>query len=211
MKRKLFYTGLMLTAGLLFSSAYYISYQHTQDYYREKAKNNQISHPQETISTKPEISTPVDQVKENRITDKSQLILTITTLPDNTSETITRSVPIEWIGKNREELLLLLEDYTSHAPLDEIEKGLVSYQLQSFSTDKICAIKTYNPTQMPYKYFISVVNYQVVVYYCDKETVYEYTGIDARTLSYEEQEQLLNGYYVTNQEELYGILETYSS
>jgi hypothetical protein len=52
---------------------------------------------------------------------------------------------------------------------------------------------------------------EVVVYYGDKKTVYEYTGIETKNLSREEKTMLKKGIEVKDEEELYQILENYSS
>ena len=52
---------------------------------------------------------------------------------------------------------------------------------------------------------------EVVVYYGDQKTVYEYTGISTDTLSKEEQMSLKNGIEVKDEDALYGLLENYSS
>ena len=54
-------------------------------------------------------------------------------------------------------------------------------------------------------------NGEVVVYYSDKSTVYEYTGIRTDSLSEDEQVRIRIGYFVSDEEELYSLLESYSS
>ena len=51
----------------------------------------------------------------------------------------------------------------------------------------------------------------VVVYENDRKTIYEYTNIQVAELPYLLQNEIKNGKYIKNMEELYGFLENYSS
>ena len=115
------------------------------------------------------------------------------------------------VGKNREELVSYMKDYMKSIPLTEYEKGLISYELRSFSTDKLVMRKTYDASLLPYKFYINIVNGYVTVYYSDLETVYEYTHINAAELSEDARIALSQGIFVKDREELYGLLEGYSS
>ena len=54
-------------------------------------------------------------------------------------------------------------------------------------------------------------NGYVTVFYKDKKTVFEYTNIEAKYLPQSEIDKLYDGIYVKDKEELYTILEGYSS
>lgn len=60
-------------------------------------------------------------------------------------------------------------------------------------------------------YYLKNVNGYVVVFLSDNKTAYEYTDILCEELPNSLQEELVNGKYIKNQEELYGFLENYSS
>ena len=60
-------------------------------------------------------------------------------------------------------------------------------------------------------FFLMEVNGYVAVYGSDRETVYEYTDILVSELPYVLQNEIKNGKYIDNVEELYGFLENYSS
>ena len=62
-----------------------------------------------------------------------------------------------------------------------------------------------------YCYYLLDKNGYVVVYLSDKETIYEYTSIDVETLPVTLQNEVKNGKYIEDVEELYGFLENYSS
>lgn len=62
-----------------------------------------------------------------------------------------------------------------------------------------------------YCYYLLEKNGYVVVYLDDKETVYEYTSIEVADLPVTVQNEVKNGKYIEDMEELYGFLENYSS
>ena len=61
------------------------------------------------------------------------------------------------------------------------------------------------------EYYICDENGEIVVYYSDRQTIYEYTGITTEDLSDADRIKLGIGYYVSDAEELYALLESYSS
>ncbi len=210
MKRTFLYIGVMFIAAITLSTAYYVSYKKTLEHYQQD--NTKETLPLEAVTNdQPDTAVEVDTVKEALITNKTDYKLITYDLQNNSYKEETKSIPSDWIGLNREQLIENLTNYMNELPLNEVRAGLISYDLQSFSSDSITLMKNYDSASMPYEYYLTVVNYEVVVYYCDKKTVFEYTGIDARNLSSTEQSKLLEGIYVLDKEELYGILENYSS
>lgn len=73
------------------------------------------------------------------------------------------------------------------------------------------SIATEGEAMKNYCYYLLEKNGYVVVYLSDKETVYEYTSIDVETLPVTVQNEVKNGKYIEDIEELYGFLENYSS
>ena len=61
------------------------------------------------------------------------------------------------------------------------------------------------------EYFLRTLEGEIVVYYNDKETIFDKTGIDTSFLGESERERLKEGYFVENEESLYALLESYSS
>lgn len=60
-------------------------------------------------------------------------------------------------------------------------------------------------------YFLFEVNGYIVVYFSDRKTPYEYTDISYDELPALIREEIRNGKYIKNEQELYGFLENYSS
>lgn len=121
------------------------------------------------------------------------------------------SVPSDIIAMTREELEEYLNKYMEELPLNEYLNGLLAYELIDFSGDRVILRKTYASDWNEHQFYLCDVEGEVVVYYSDKDTVYEYTGIKSANLGQEEQVRLKIGYYVADEEELYALLESYSS
>ncbi|BCK00233.1 BofC C-terminal domain-containing protein [Anaerocolumna chitinilytica] len=119
--------------------------------------------------------------------------------------------PSYLIGLSREEVIDYLKDYQADLPLSEFEKGLVSYELISFSPDSIVLRRTYNPDSVEYKYYLKAVDGYIVAYYGDQKTVFYYTGVSTQDLPTSDRLQLEDGIFVKDLDELYSVLESYSS
>lgn len=120
-------------------------------------------------------------------------------------------LPPEFIGMTRKELEQYWADYAVDLSLQEFEKGLLSCELTAFSDKQITVRKTYDGSELKYKYYMILEQGCITVYYSDKKTVYEHTDILEEDLPEEEIEKLKNGVYVEDEESLYSILESYTS
>lgn len=60
-------------------------------------------------------------------------------------------------------------------------------------------------------FYLSHLHGFVVVYYADRQTIYEVTNIELSTLPAEVQNEIAEGKYMKDIGELYGFLENYSS
>lgn len=125
--------------------------------------------------------------------------------------TESETVDPEWIGLTRQEIISCLAREISDMSLEEYQKGLVSSQLSSFSEERIVIEKTYNSKSHPYEFYMMVYDNMLVVYYSDKKTVYEYTGIMVDDIPEKDQITLNHGMYIRDEEELYELLQSYSS
>ncbi len=115
------------------------------------------------------------------------------------------------VGMTREQVQAELQKELENMPVSEYEKGLVSNELITFSEDKVIIRRTYDKGRLEYLYYIAVKSGEVVVYYSDHKTVYEYTGIQAVELSEEIRVALMAGIPVLTTEELFSLLESFSS
>ena len=73
------------------------------------------------------------------------------------------------------------------------------------------AKKTYNSEGILYKFYLQIIDNEIVVYYSDKTTVYDYTEIAVDNLAEADREELMYGKWVKDESELYSTLESYTS
>lgn len=121
------------------------------------------------------------------------------------------TLPGKLVGCDRVETDGYFQGYMKTLPVEEFLAGLQSIGVVSFSEERLVVKKIYDSSKVKFRYYLIAVDGEVVVYYGDKATVYEYTGIEAENLSQEDQKALKNGIEVKDEEELFGILENYSS
>lgn len=122
-----------------------------------------------------------------------------------------RNLPEKLVGLNRKQVDEYCHNYMNNMSADEFLAGLQSMGVVSFSSDRLVIKKIYDATKIKYKYYLIAIDGEVVVYYGDKKTIFDYTGIKTSKLSKKEQNALKKGVEVKNEDELYGILENYSS
>lgn len=121
------------------------------------------------------------------------------------------TLPEELIGLTREQTDDYCRNYIKNMPAEEFLKGLQSMGVTGFSNERLIVKKIYDSSKVEFKYYLIAVDGEVVAYYGDKKTVYEYTGIETRSLPAKERRALKKGIEVSDEEELYSILENYSS
>ncbi len=132
-------------------------------------------------------------------------------LVTNQVDSVSRTAPGFLIGMTRDELSSYLSKYMENLSLAEYEAGRMAHDVVSLSWNRVVLRKTYDASKIPYKYHVNISDGMVTVFYSDMESVYEYTHIPAVDLSEEDRVALAEGIYVKNREELYSILEGFSS
>ena len=120
------------------------------------------------------------------------------------------TIPVMYIGLNREELLKALSAYEDNPPLTELEQGFETIELTAFSKDRVAICKYYKLEEGK-GYYLMVADHFIVVYREDKQTLYMNTDILLESLSDALQTEIMKGKYVETEEELYNFLESYSS
>lgn len=152
--------------------------------------------------------------KDNVISSNTEYILQNYYVNSSEGENLTEEklpVPADFVALNYQKLQNYLDEYIENMPLEEYLNGLISYEIISFDKDKLVLRKTYGTDWNKDRYYICDKDGEIVVYYGDKETVYEYTGLPTEGLSEEDKLKLRLGYFVSDEEELYALLESYSS
>lgn len=191
----------VLLAGIVYGSYRYSLY---------KLDNIDLSGIGDTDPSGNEFLT-VDTIDQDRITNTTKYVLEHYNATDFSLKEEQKNIPAEFVGKTREELIEYLKTYEEAPPIEDLEEGLTSFELISFSKDRIVLRKTFQPPAKDYKYYLIEENGYITVYYMDKKTVYEYTDIQVEILPEEIQKKIKSGNYITDIQQLYNFLENYSS
>jgi hypothetical protein len=154
---------------------------------------------------------PVTAGKENFILPETRLVTETLNLKTGEKSTEETAMPAVYLGLEREELLAKLNDYMTDMPLKEIEQGLVSFDITSYSTEEVVLRKTYYPDENFQKYYVVYNHGRIVVYYSDHKTVFEYPDIRLSDLPSDLQCEILSGKAMKDEAELYSFLQNYSS
>lgn len=217
--------------SLLFSACYYLSYRHALNEFNEKAveRNEELRKIMASNNSKLPGEDEGDLPKANNGGDIEDSSVAADSMSDYTIKPSTvyklqvydvktgvtteeyLPTPSYLIGLNREEVIEYLNNYSQELPLSEFEKGLISFQLVSFTNEEIVLKKTYNQDEVVYKYYLKAENGYIVAYYGDKKTVFDYTSVSVENLPERDIEDLEAGILVKDLEQLYGLLENYSS
>lgn len=120
------------------------------------------------------------------------------------------TMPVKYIGLNREELLDELSFYCENPPLTELEKGFETAELTAFSKDRVAVCKYYR-VKTPKQFYLKVADHFIIVCEEDGQTLYMNTDILLDRLPDSLQREIMAGKSVASEEELYLFLESYSS
>lgn len=138
----------------------------------------------------------------------------ISEIYDEKKQTSTKeilNIPAAFLGLTRTEMVEKLDHYMEEMPLNELNQGLVSYELMYFSPEYIMTRKTYHLPEDFQKYYIRFNRGCLTVYYSDQKTVYEYTDIKLTDLPSDVRAKAISGFSLKDERALYDFLETYSS
>lgn len=154
---------------------------------------------------------PVTAGKTDFILPETRLIMETLDLKtgEKTEEALT--MPSIYLGLERDELADYLQSYMKHRSIKEREKGLISFNIEAYSTDEVVLRKTYYASEDYHKFYVIYKQGRMVVYYSDRETVYDYPDIKLSELPLDVQCRLVAGMEVKDEGELYRFLQNYSS
>lgn len=216
MKKRIFvYIGSFASMILFFSICYFIGYEKSI----EKFTSDRKIQPtpivkQEQAKQEPEDEEKtVETAKEKNTIIAGEAVLVLQSYNKKKTTTVeeTLDIPSQFIGMSREQVVAYLDDYMENLSLEEYLEGLCAYEMVSFSSDKLVLKKTFDTDTVEFRFYVIAENNEVVVYYSDKKTVYQYTGISVDSLYVEEQNQLKYGILIKDEKELFGLLENFSS
>lgn len=159
------------------------------------------------------IETAVGQVPV--VTADTAYLIEEVNLSDGTVLEKEESVPVKYIGLDREKLLEELKNYDDNPPLSELEQGFETLELTAFSRDRVVICKYYRPEEEEQQesrgFYVMAADHFVVVYRGDKKTPYINTEILLESLSDALQAEIIQGKYMETEDEVYTFLESYSS
>lgn len=121
------------------------------------------------------------------------------------------NTPVELLGYSRDKLIIYMKQYMKSPGTEDAKKGLIAFELVSFSRDKVVWRKTYCKTTEDARFYGRAENGYVTIYLNDKITLYDYTNIRIEKLPSNLQEKLEEGIEFQTFEELYDFLETFTS
>lgn len=201
---------------VLFTTCYYLSYLRALNDFNKRAieNKNELYDLLEKAQSTPEAIEQEDMAviqTETTVLPTTKYTLQIYNMKSDETETQVLNPPAYLVGLTREEILDYLKDYMSDMPLSEYNKGLLSFELVYFSEDEIIIKKSYNENFVPFRFYVVIKDGYVVVYNSDLKSVYSYTHIEAKNLPEEDRIALIQGIYVNNLDQLYALLESYSS
>ncbi len=221
LRKTYIYLISFMSLTVMFTVCYYMSYRHALNQFNKNAieRNGQFAGVDITLAPTPLLT--ADDNKDNSIstdTNTSNTILPSTKYVletyDMKTDTLTSeelNPPGYLVGLTREEVIAYLSDYMKDLPLPECNKGLFAYELLSFSPERVVIKKSYNADMVPFRFYVVVRNGYVVVYNSDLKSVYSYTHIEAKSLPEDDRIKLIQGIYINTLDELYSLLESYSS
>lgn len=154
---------------------------------------------------------PVNGTDEDTLSADTDYVLEEHDKKRETTVESVGKVPQAYLGMNREEFVAAMERYEASPPLSELERGFTGLEVLSFSGERVVIRMDYVYVEPTKSFYLNLSDGKIVVLCDDRETVYQYTEIEADRLPEELQRELIIGMYVENEEALYRFLETYSS
>ncbi len=121
------------------------------------------------------------------------------------------SIPLQFMGLNREELIIAIQNYELSPTFGDLQNGFQSMELTYFSPEKIEVKKSYKIMPKEEEFYLKVENNKIVVYQSDMETIYMYTEMELTDMPDDLQQEIINVKCINNLEALYDFLESHSS
>lgn len=230
LRKAYIYLLSFLTLSVFFSGCYYLSYQHALRQFNLKAieRSNEFaalhnSDPTPIITAEnndniedienqdSEDIVSVGVLQDTVILPTTNYILEIYDRNEGTLSESKQNPPGDIVGLTRVEVEKYLQEYMRDLTLSEYNKGLLSYELLSFSEKAVKVRKSYDADMVPYRFYVVVKNGYVVVYNSDLKSIYDYTHIEAKNLPEADRIALSHGIYIDNIDDLYALLESYTS
>lgn len=145
------------------------------------------------------------------ISAKCQMTVICHEVSDDSEEQHITAVLPEYVGMDVNMLNDRLTYESTNPELSEIDKGFIRAELVSFAPKSLVIKRYYSKNDIPDKYFMVLEDNYVTIYYADRKTVFENTGISRDKLRADEIVMLNEGIAVKDEHTLFSILEGYTS
>lgn len=219
LKQALLYIGSFLLLSLMFILCYYASYLHALNNFNKRATERKeqfhvlLEQEDESLIEADNKNNDIVPAVQDviKVLPSTKYILEIYDMKSDTTTRQELNPPAHLVGLTRQEVIDYLASYMKDLPLSEYNKGLISAELIYFSDEEMVIRKSYNEDFLPYRYYVVIKDGYIVVYNSDLKSIYRYTSIDAKSLPEEDRLELIQGIYVNSLDELYSLLESYSS
>ena len=222
--KKIIYSSLLF-AGIsaVFGLCYYLSFKNALLHYNRKTVEQNTEILQDILESSVESERLLQQLMQHNeevisaastgesLRENASYFLETVYLRSQTEEREQLALPGFMVGIDLKSLTAYVKGYMETLPVNEYLAGLVSYEVVSFAQDKVVLRKTYDETKVENKFYICRRGDFIVVYYSDLKNVYEYTDIRVDSLMEENQNAINQGFYVKDIQELYSILEGFTS
>lgn len=222
--KKIIYSSLIFTGiSVLFGLCYYFSFKNALIHYNRQAVEQNTELLQEILQRSGENERLLQEIIQNNdevipaastqetLRQTASYFLETCYLQSQTEEREQLALPGFMVGIDRKGLTAYVDGYMETMPINEYLNGLVQFEIVSFAEDKVVLRKTYDETKVENQFYICRRGEFIVVYYSDLKTVYEYTEIRVDGLIEEIRQNIEQGFYVKDVQELYSILEGYTS
>lgn len=174
-----------------------------------KSEEAKTARPEES-ETIPEQVIEAAVTQEPVVTADTIYLVERINLTKGTATQTQETMPVKYIGLNRDALLEELAFYCDNPPLTELEQGFETAELTAFSKDRIAVCKYYREEE-PKRFYLKVADHFIIVCEEDGQTLYMNTDILLERLPDSLQREIMEGKPVASEEELYLFLESYSS
>ena len=222
--KKILYSSLLF-AGIsaVFGLCYYLSFKNALLHYNREAVEQNTQVLQELLQSSGESERLLQQLLQHNedvisasstgesLRETASYFLETVYLQSQTEEREQLALPGFMVGIDLKGLTAYVKGYMETMPVNEYLAGLISYEVVSFAQDKVVLRKTYDENKVENQFYICRRDDFIVVYYSDLKNVYEYTDIRVDSLIEEIQNSINQGFYVKDVQELYSILEGYTS
>lgn len=207
----------LILSGIMLGLGGYTALKAEQFFYPNRYQTKET--PNYSIQQKPADIVMGEQVIETAVGDipvvtaDTVYLVEEIDLTDGTVHEKEESVPVKYIGLDREGLVDELDSYDKNPPLTELERGFETIELTAFSKDRVVICKYYKLEKEDKNqgYYLMVADHLIVVYREDQRTLFMNTDILLESLDDALQMEIMQGKYMATEEEVFHFLESYSS